>query len=83
MRQVRQPPVSLERVDLCLGSAREDLVDVGDDGFDVRGAVLRHVLPDGLEVTPEVSVYPMSGVWISKWSCRHPSDGRGRKEGRT
>ncbi len=64
MRQVRQPPVSLERVDLRFGSACEDLVDVRDDGLDVRGAVLRHVLPDGLEVTPEIAVCPMTmRIW--------------------
>ena len=55
VRHVLQTPVCLERVDLCLGAGREDLVDVRDDGLDVRGAVLGHELADGLEVAPVVA----------------------------
>lgn len=56
MRNIRHAIQSLEVVDCSLVVARKGRVEEGDDGFDVRGAVLWHVLADGLEVGPEVTI---------------------------
>lgn len=50
------PIQRLQIIDRSLVIARKSGIEVGDDGFDVCGAVFGHVLPDGLEVGPEVAV---------------------------
>lgn len=55
MSEVLQTEGSLDLRDLGLGSKREDLVDVRYDSLNVGRAVLRHVLPNGLEILPEVT----------------------------
>jgi hypothetical protein len=50
---VGQAKAGLEGVDLGGGASCEDGVNVGDGSLDVCGAILGHVLPDGLEVLPE------------------------------
>lgn len=46
--------VVLDRVDLLVVSMRKCVVDMGDDSLDVRGAILGHVRPDGVEYFPEI-----------------------------
>ena len=55
MCQVLKSKVSLDLVDLGCVTRHEDLVNVCNYCLHVIRAVLRHVLPDGLEVLPEVS----------------------------
>jgi hypothetical protein len=49
-----EPERVLDRLLVRGGAVREDGVDVRDDRLHVRGAVLRHLPPDRLEVLPEV-----------------------------
>ena len=51
----RQTEGRLQRADRGGVVRPDDGVDVRYDGFDVCGAVRRHVLPDRLEVSPEVT----------------------------
>lgn len=48
----------------CLNSghilACENLVNVTNDGLNVRRAVSRHVQPNGLEILPEIAEWLMS-----------------------
>ena len=55
MCKVLHAEVGFDRVDLALRTLCEDLVDVCNNGLDVGRAVLRHELPNGLEVAPEVA----------------------------
>ena len=53
--QVREPKVGFDGVDLCLVAGFEDIINVRDDGLDVCGAVLGHVLLDWGVVLPEIA----------------------------
>ena len=55
MSEVLQTKGSLDLRDFRLGSKCEDLVDMRDDSLNVRRAILGHVLPNGLEILPEVT----------------------------
>lgn len=46
----------LDAVNLLRAPVGESRVDVADHGLDVRRTVLRHVLPNGLKVAPEVAM---------------------------
>lgn len=41
--------------DICCIAGGEDFINVRDDRLDVGGAVLRHMRPDDIEITPEVA----------------------------
>lgn len=54
VRYVLHTEVSFQSSNLRRCAFGENLVNVGDHSCDVRTAVLRHVQPDGLEISPEV-----------------------------
>ena len=55
VRHVLQPEQCFDFADLRVVATRENLVDMRNYSLDICGAVLRHELPDGLEIAPEVS----------------------------
>jgi len=55
--------------------ASEGVVNVADHGLDVRRAVFRHVLTDGLEVLPEIARYGTLYISDGQNTSRNVQDG--------
>ena len=55
MSEILQTEIRLYVVDLGSRATSENLIDMGDDSFDIGRTVLRHELSDGFKVAPEVA----------------------------